>query len=79
MRISSHTTKYIELTIPYEEAVKINQCDPETVNEFGELIRKYCQEIADAKRIRTRQMLAFNSQEAQAYAEARQEVLEEEF
>ena len=79
MRISSHTSEYIELTIPYEEAVKINRCDPETVNEFGEHIRKYCQWIADTKRIRTRQMLAFNSQEAQAYAEARQEIQEEEF
>jgi hypothetical protein len=57
MRISSHTTEYIELTMSYEEAVKINRCDPETVNEFGEHIRKYCQSIVDAKRIRTKQIL----------------------
>lgn len=57
MRISGHTSKYMEITIDLEEAQAMLACDEEKLNEFAGHLDKYCTWIDDCKRILTKRIL----------------------
>ena len=61
MRISGHTSNYVEITIPIEEVQAMLNCDEDTLNEFARHLDKYCTWIGDCKRIRTKELLGNNS------------------
>jgi hypothetical protein len=59
MRISGYRYNYVELTIDYKEVLAIldNDGPTEKVQQLFGLLEKYKQWIADAKKIRTKQIL----------------------
>jgi hypothetical protein len=61
MRISGHTKKYVEITIPIEEVQSMLNCDEDTLNEFAGHLDKYFTWIGDCKRIRIKELLAQNT------------------